>query len=89
MTHHINISNMEHGGVSIFTRSDHHVETVLQFSYVKNHLEMFTIKFMNKSPYHVISALYRLNNKHIAVKEFTGTINNLLSKDVFKKNFNF
>ena len=83
---HLVRNNREHGGITIFAKCEFKANTLTQFSFINDNIEICSAKVEVDSSKFIISVIYRPNSKHIAVEEFTNVINDLFSNEIFRLN---
>lgn len=76
---HLVRTNREHGGITIFAKCEFKANTLPQFSFINDNIEISTAKIELDHSKFIISVIYRPNSKHIAVEEFTNVMNDLIS----------
>ena len=61
-----------------------HSEQIDELTIINGHIEINTIKINTASLYYIICSIYRPNNKHIAVEEFSNLLHTLFQKNIKK-----
>ena len=83
-TYHSCRLNKEHGGVSLLISTDILSEPVQQFTFISNIMEMCTVQLKLKTKV-IISVIYRPYSKHVAVEEFTHSLSDILTQELYRK----
>ena len=83
---HLVRTNREHGGITIFVKCEIKANTLPQFSFINDNIEISSVKIEVDNSDFIISVIYRPNSKHIAVEEFTNVVNDLFTHEIFRHN---
>ena len=83
---HLVRTNREHGGITVFAKCELKADTLSQFSFINDNIEIFTTIIELENSKFIISVIYRPNSKHIAVEEFTNVMNDIFSNQIFRLN---
>ena len=83
---HVVRGDSKRGGVSIFTRNYLTVDSVEEYSFVDQEIEICTVSLKTRFDKYIISGIYRPRFKHHKVKEFSKKLSTMLKQNLFKTN---
>ena len=77
-SHHLIRHTRAQGGVSVFVSDNIQSLSLPDLSMVTENIEINTVKIFTEAFCYLICSIYRPNSKHVAVEEFTHTLNAIL-----------